>query len=86
MIDENGLREFLEANPECHEVLQRAVTYEEQHANEEYFTGWIFHVRATDKQFRELVYKGIVEMGFGTGRLIDYRLADRELTKKVLGP
>ena len=86
MMDENKLREFLEANPDYHEVLQRAVAYEEQHANEEYFTGWIFAVRATDKQFRELVYKGIVEMGFGTGRLIEYRLADRELTKKVLRP
>ena len=86
MMDENRLRGFLEANPEYHEVLQRAVAYEEQHANDEYFTGWIFAVGATEQQFRELVYKGIVEIGFGTGRLLDYRLADRELTKKVLRP
>ena len=86
MMDENRLREFLEANPEFHEVLQRAVAYEEQHANDEYFTGWVFGVGATEKQFRELVYEGIVEMGFGTGRLVDYKLADRELIKKLLRP
>ena len=83
-MDESKLRKFLKANPEYRKVLRNAVIYEDSHSDEKYLTGWIFGVGARDSQARELVYQGIVRMSFDSGNKVDFRLVDREMTRKVL--
>jgi len=83
-MDENRLREFLKENSEYRRVLKNAVIYEDQHSDEEHLTGWIFGVDAKDSQVREMVHQGIAKMSFDGGKMIDFRLTDRELVRKVL--
>ncbi len=84
-MNESKLREFLEANPEYNDILQRIVAYEDRHPDDEYHVGWVFGSGIRQVDVRKLVGEDMAEMSAQHAGSVGYRLTDRELTRKVLG-
>ena len=87
MTDQVDVAEFLKANPKYVEILERAVTVEEQHSADwlRAGLGWEWHeVRAYPSSLVKLVVSGITKVVFKSNSGTMYLLVDRAAVKQAL--
>lgn len=76
---------FLQSHPEYRAILDRALGYEDEHAADQYYTGWAWNdVQAMPPRLVKLVAEGIVRIRYRSRRYTNYELLDREATRRAL--